>query len=68
MLHLHRGEHDVIEHRHVREQIEPLEHHANLFAHLIDICFTRKSDPINGDLTRRRFLKMIHAAQKRALA
>ena len=62
MLYLHRGEHDVVEHRHVREQVEPLEHHADLFTHFIDVCLARKCDAVDGDLARRRLLEMIHAA------
>ena len=52
----------------MRKEVEPLEDHADLFAHLVDICLARERDAVNDDLASRRFLEMVHAAQQRALA
>ena len=52
----------------MREKIEALEHHADLFTHLIDVCLTVQQDAIYGNRSLRRHLKIIHAAQQRAFA
>ena len=37
LVHQFRRESDVVDHAHVVEQVEMLEHHANLLTHLVDV-------------------------------
>src|SRR5713101_964651 len=68
-LHLRRRQHDVLEHRHVREEVEGLEHHADLGPELGEV------DPVAGDgiavdedLALLDGLELVDAADERALA
>ena len=61
--------HDVTLGSEVREQIEALEHHADLRAHSIDIgALGGDLGVLEEHLAARGLLKQVHAAQERGLA
>ena len=66
----HNGrERTVVEHVHVVEQVEALEHHANVLAQFIDVAaLGRKILAVEPDVARVRGLEQVKAAQKRRLA
>ena len=51
----------------MREQIEPLEHHANLGTNLVDIRFAQLH-AVHDNLAAGRLFKIIDAAEQRRLA
>ena len=65
---LDRGQHDVLEHRHVWEQVEALEDHADFLAYLVDVSLAVEHDAIDADFAGSRLFEVVHAAQQRALA
>ena len=59
----------VVEHVHIVEQVEALEHHADVLAQLIDIAaLGSKVLTVEPDMTGIRSLEQVKAAQKRRLA
>ena len=59
----------VVEHIHVVEQVKALEHHANVFAQLIDIAaLGREVLAVEPDVARVRGLEQVEAAQESRLA
>ena len=68
MAHLHRREHDVLEHRHVREEVEALEHHADFLADVVDIRLAIQQDAVDGHRAFRRHFEEVDAPQQRTLA
>lgn len=67
LLDLYQGGRNVIEDRHVGEQIERLEDHAHLFADQMDLdAFLRQLLILEKDLSGGRLLEKVHAADERA--
>ena len=55
-----RGKHDVVLDRHVREEIELLEHHTDFFPHLVDVDgFVSNINAFEENLTAGRDLKQV---------
>ena len=62
-------EHHVALGGEVREQVEALEHHADVLAHLVDVGLgVGDLDVLEADLAARRLLEPVDAAQHRRLA
>jgi len=57
-------QHDVLQHRQVRKEVELLEHHAHLGAHGVDILCRVQGDAVNDDLAAVEFLQAVDAAQQ----
>ena len=68
MARLHRGKHNILQYRHVREEIEPLEYHADFLADIVDTLGIIHTDAIDDDFSCRRLFQIIDAAENRALA
>src|SRR5690606_29611072 len=69
VTHFHRREHDVLQHREMREKVELLEHHADLAANGGDVAYVvAQFDTIDDDLAFLMFLKPVDAANERRLA
>ena len=66
--HPHRSERDVLQHRHVREEVEALEHDADLAAHLVDVD-ADVGDAVAVDRDRPAVdrLEQVDAAEQRRL-
>ena len=63
------GDHDVLLHAEVREEVELLEHHAKLGAHGVDVlALGADVGALEDDLAARGGLEQVHAAQHRGLA
>src|SRR5947209_15395508 len=59
----------VLEHGEMWEQIETLEHHADLTANLVDAAQVRaESDSLDGDLAFLEFLQRVDASDQGRLA
>ena len=65
---LHGRKDDVLEHRHVREEIEALEDHADFAADAVDALGIAHADAVDDDFAGRRLFQVIDAAQDRTLA
>jgi hypothetical protein len=53
----------------MREQVEMLEHHPDLGAHLVDVLqIVGQLDPVDHDLAGLMFLKPVDAADQRGFA
>ena len=64
---LARRKRDVVQNRHVREEIEALEHHADLGTHAVDVgC--GKFLAVDGNLSLGRHVEVVDRAQERRLA
>ena len=62
---LHRCQHQIMQDIHIIEEIEMLEHHADVLADLIHIhLFIGDVDPIHLDLSGRHILELVQAAKK----
>ena len=58
----------VVEHIHVVEQVEALEHHADVLAQLVDVAaLGREILAVEPDVTRVRSLEQVEATQQRRL-
>ena len=67
--HLLLREHDVALGSEVREQVEALEHHADLRAHSVDIgALGRDFGVLEEHLAARGLLEQVHTAQERGFA
>ena len=64
---LARRKRDVVQDRHVRKEVEALEHHADLGANAIDVG-GRKLLATDGDLSLGRHIEVVDGAQERRLA
>ena len=68
LAHVARRERDVVEHGQVREQVELLEHHPGLTAHLLDVAdVARELDPVDDDPSAVVLLEPVDAADHRRL-
>ena len=68
-LQLDRRKHDVLQHGEVGEQVEALEHHADVLAHLVDIgLFVGDHGVVYDDLAAGRLLELVETAEQRGLA
>lgn len=68
-LGLHGREHHVLDRRHMREQVEVLEDHADVLTHPVDVdLLVAHVEPVDHDLAVRDVLEPVEAAQERALA
>ena len=66
---LHRGERHVFEHRHVREKVKLLEHHAHLLTVEVDIRFrVGNVRALEADGALGGYLEKVKAAQEGGLA
>ncbi len=66
LLQLDGCQHEVVQHIHIIKEIKVLEHHADIFADLIDIhLFIGNVDTIHMDLSRGGILEMIETAEER---
>ena len=62
-------QHDVLLGRQMREQVELLEHHAHMFAELVDVgARSRDFLPLDENMTARRFLEQVDATKHRRFA
>jgi hypothetical protein len=69
LAHPDRGERAVLEDRQMREQVEVLEHHPDLGAHLVDVLQVRgQFGAVDDDLAGLVFLQPVDAADQRGLA
>ena len=67
--HLAQRERDVSERRHVRIEVERLEHHADALARMVDVgARVQKIDAVHPHASGRRHLEPVQAAQQRGLA
>ena len=65
----HRRQRAVLQHGQVREQVELLEHHADLAAHRVDVAATGgEVDAVDDDAALLRRLEPVDAADQRRLA
>ena len=59
----------VLEHREVREQVELLEHHADVAAHRVDrLHVVGELDAVDDEVARLMLLEPVDAADQRGLA
>ena len=65
---LHGRQDDVLQDRHVREEIEALENHADFLADIVDALGIAHADAIDDDFPSRRLFQIVDAAQDRTLA
>ena len=65
---LHGREGQVFQHRHVRVQVEPLEHHAGGLAHKLGLVFGRQLLSVYVDMAAGGLFQKIHAAHCGGLA
>ena len=63
----HGGQRDVLLHRQVGEQVEMLEHHAHLLAHMVNVV-VGDFLAVEDDMAAVRLLQTVQAAQKRGFS
>ena len=69
LLHPDRRQRQVVEHGQVRKQVEVLEHHADLAAHLVDVLeVVGELDAVDDDAALLMFFEAVDAADQRRLA
>ena len=69
LLQLHRRQREVLEDRHVRKQVELLEHHAHLLPKLVDVRFrVGNIHPFHQNMTFRWNFKQVQRTQERGFA
>ena len=64
---LHGRQDNVLQDRHVREEIEALEDHADFLADIVDALGIAHADAVDDDFPSRRLFQIIDAAQDRTL-
>ena len=64
---LDRGQRDVLFHRQVGEQVEMLEHHAHLLAHMVNVVVGHGL-AVEDDLAAVRLFQPVQAAQERGFS
>ena len=62
VVELHGGQRQVLEHGHVRVEVELLEHHADVLPHDAGLVFVGKLLPVDINMAAGRLLQKIHAA------
>jgi len=62
-------QHDILQHGVVREEVEELEHHTDLFTNLVDVRLpVGEMDTVNPDIATINRFQVVDTAQQRALA
>ena len=67
-MELHRGQRQILQHRHVRVKIELLEHHAGRFPHELGLVFVGQLLPVDVHMAAGRLFQKVHAPHRGGFA